>query len=66
MLHGVRILPLFAVAIRIAHKIKDIEKILDDVVMIQYGNLRIHGSADDIREQKNMSIDQLFREVFRC
>ena len=24
MLHGVRILPLFAVAIRIAHKIKDI------------------------------------------
>ncbi len=28
MLHGVRILPLFAVAIRIAHKIKDIEKAL--------------------------------------
>lgn len=48
------------------HLIQDIEKILDDVVMIQYGNLRIHGSADDIREQKNMSIDQLFREVFRC
>lgn len=48
------------------HLIQDIEKILDDVVMIQYGNLRIHGSADDIREQKNMSIDQLFREVFKC
>lgn len=48
------------------HLIQDIEKILDDVVMIQYGVLRIHGAADDIREQKNMSIDQLFREVFRC
>ena len=48
------------------HLIQDIEKILDDVVMIQYGHLRIHGGADDIREQKNMSIDQLFREVFRC
>ncbi|MDY4412981.1 MAG: ABC transporter ATP-binding protein [Ruminococcus sp.] len=48
------------------HLIQDIEKILDDVIMIQYGHLRIHGGADDIREQKNMSIDQLFREVFRC
>ena len=28
MLHGVRILPLFAVAIRIAHKIKAIEELL--------------------------------------
>ncbi len=48
------------------HLIQDIETILDDVVMIQYGHLRIHGYADDLREAKNMSIDQLFREVFRC
>lgn len=48
------------------HLIQDIETILDDVIMIQYGHLRIHGYADDLREAKNMSIDQLFREVFRC
>lgn len=47
------------------HLIQDIETILDDVVMIQYGQLRLHGYADDIREQKNMSIDQLFRETFK-
>lgn len=48
------------------HLIQDIETILDDVIMIQYGHLRIHGYADDLRAAKNMSIDQLFREVFRC
>ncbi|MBR2284728.1 MAG: ABC transporter ATP-binding protein [Ruminococcus sp.] len=48
------------------HLIQDIERILDDVVMIQYGHLKVHGSADAIRNEKGMSIDQLFREVFRC
>lgn len=48
------------------HLIQDIERILDDVVMIQYGHLRIHGPADSIRQQQNKSIDELFREVFRC
>lgn len=48
------------------HLIQDIERILDDVVMIQYGHLKVHGGADAIRAEKNMSIDELFREVFRC
>ena len=48
------------------HLIQDIERVLDDVVMIQYGHLKIHGSADALREEKGMSIDELFREVFRC
>ena len=48
------------------HLIQDIEKIIDDVVMIQYGHLRIHGSADALRAEKGMSIDEIFREVFRC
>lgn len=48
------------------HLITDIEKILDYVVFLQYGNLRMAGFADDIREQSGKSIDMLFREVFRC
>lgn len=48
------------------HLIQDIERILDDVIMIQYGHLKVSGSADAIRSEKGMSIDQLFREVFRC
>lgn len=48
------------------HLIQDIERIIDDVVMIQYGHLKIHGEADALRAEKGMSIDQIFREVFKC
>lgn len=48
------------------HLIQDIERVLDDVIMIQNGHLKIHGPADALREEKGMSIDEIFREVFRC
>ncbi|HPY84301.1 ABC transporter ATP-binding protein [Ruminococcus sp. XPD3002] len=48
------------------HLISDIENVLDDVVMIEYGHIKLHGSVDSLREEKGMSIDQIFREVFRC
>ncbi len=48
------------------HLIQDIERVLDDVVMLQYGHLKIHGSADSLRAQEGKSIDEIFREVFRC
>ena len=48
------------------HLITDIERILDDDIMIQYGHLKVFGTADAIRSEKGMSVDQLFREVFRC
>ncbi len=48
------------------HLIADIESVLDDVIFIQNGSLRLHASVDQIREEKNMSIDSLFREVYRC
>lgn len=48
------------------HLIGDIEKILDDVVMIQNGQVVIADSVDHMREEKGMSVDALFREVFKC
>lgn len=48
------------------HLITDIETVLDDVVMIQNGSLRIHSTVDEIRENEGKSVDALFREVFRC
>lgn len=48
------------------HLISDIENILDDVIMIKTGSLVMAGNADDIREQYQKSIDELFREVFKC
>ena len=46
------------------HLISDVEKVLDDVVFIKNGEIVFH--KDVIREEKNMSIDSLFREVFAC
>ena len=48
------------------HLIADIESILDDVVFIQNGMIRLHQSAEDIREKEGKSVDALFREVFKC
>ena len=48
------------------HLISDIEKVLDDVVMIKDGELIMHKKVDDIREEYGKSVDEVFREVFRC
>ena len=48
------------------HLISDIENILDDVIMIKEGNVVCYDSADDIRMNYEKSLDQVFREVFRC
>lgn len=48
------------------HLIYDIEKILDEVVFIDKGNITLQMTVDEIREQKGVSVDELFREVFKC
>ncbi|MBQ8663832.1 MAG: ABC transporter ATP-binding protein [Eubacterium sp.] len=48
------------------HLIGDIEKILDEVVFINRGKLICHREVDEIRDTEGKSVDQLFREVFRC
>ena len=48
------------------HLIADVEKVLDDVLFINQGRIMLRTSVDQIREEKGMSVDQLFREVFKC
>ena len=48
------------------HLISDVEKVLDDVVFINQGRVMLQASVDQIREEKGMSVDALFREVFKC
>ncbi|HHX00751.1 MAG TPA: ABC transporter ATP-binding protein [Acholeplasmataceae bacterium] len=48
------------------HLIQDVEKILDEVIMINYGEIVLSGNADELREKEGKSIDGIFREVFRC
>lgn len=48
------------------HLISDIERILDDVIFIQDGQIKEHDSADQLRKKHNKSIDMIFREEFKC
>lgn len=48
------------------HLITDIEQILDEVLFIQHGKIVLHKSVDDIRFSESVSVDALFREVFKC
>ncbi len=47
------------------HLISDVEKILDDVVMIRDGKTVLTGEAEALREEHGKSIDAIFREGFR-
>lgn len=48
------------------HLISDVEQILDEVIFIHNGVIKLQKSVDDIREEEGKSVDQLFREVYRC
>lgn len=48
------------------HLIQDIESILDNVIFINNGNITLNDVADNIRKEKGKTIDQVFREDFRC
>jgi len=48
------------------HLIQDVEPVLDDFVFLFRGNVVRAGSVDAVREETGKSLDELFREVFRC
>lgn len=48
------------------HLIQDIESILDNVIFINQGKIILNDTADNIRTERNQTIDQVFREEFKC
>ena len=48
------------------HLISDIESVLDHVLFLKSGHLVLNESVDEIRTKYGKSVDNLFREVFRC
>ena len=48
------------------HLISDIERILDEVIFIDKGQIVLTGSADEIRKKEKASIDEVFRRKFKC
>lgn len=48
------------------HLISDLEKVLDEVIFLKNGKVVRSGSTDEIRKETKLSINDLFREEFKC
>ena len=48
------------------HLISDIEQVLDEAIFIDSGQIVLHDTVDNIRENMGKSVDGYFREVFKC
>ena len=49
------------------HLISDVEQVLDEYVFLGFGGRILQqGAVDEAREQSGMSLDSMFKEVFRC
>ena len=48
------------------HLISDIERILDEVIFIDKGEVKLTSPADELRNKENASIDEIFRRYFKC
>jgi ABC-2 type transport system ATP-binding protein len=48
------------------HLIADVETILDEVIFLKDGAIVLHEDKAKLVDEKGMSVDALFREVFKC
>lgn len=48
------------------HLISDLETIFDEVVFLKEGKVVLHQETEQLRHERKQSIDEAFREVFRC
>ncbi|MBU3109035.1 ABC transporter ATP-binding protein [Clostridium gasigenes] len=49
-----------------SHLINEVESLLDEVHFLKEGKIVLSGNAEDLRSEKNMTIDEIYREVFAC
>lgn len=48
------------------HLIRDVEAVLDEYLFLSMGRVIEQGTVDEVREKTGKSLDEVFREVFRC
>lgn len=46
------------------HLVRDMENIFDDIVFLRDGVIELKGNAEQLREEKSMQIDDLYKEIF--
>lgn len=48
------------------HLIQDVERVFDSVIVLGYNGIILNDTVDNIRQNSGKSVDEVFREVFRC
>lgn len=49
-----------------SHLINEIERILDEAYFLKEGKIELFGNVEELRSEKSMTLDELYREVFAC
>ncbi len=47
------------------HLVSEIEKILDSVIFLKDGNVELSGDAEELRMSRELSIEGIYKEVFK-
>jgi len=47
------------------HEIAEVESLVDEVIFLDRGKVKISGNAEDLRVERNMSLVELMKEAFR-
>lgn len=47
------------------HEIAEVESLVDEVIFLDHGKVRLSGNAEDLRVDRNMSLVELMKEAFR-
>lgn len=47
------------------HEINDVESLVDEVIFIDSGKVKLAGNAEDLRAEKGLSLVELMKEAFR-
>ncbi len=48
------------------HLISDIEGIFDEVIFLKYGEILLHRDAKELCQEKGSTINEIFKEEFKC
>jgi ABC-2 type transport system ATP-binding protein len=47
------------------HEIAEVESLVDEVIFLDKGQVKLSGNAEDLRVERNMSLVELMKEAFR-
>lgn len=47
------------------HLVEDVERMLDEALILKEGQVLLHRAVDELREESGLSLDEYFRHIFR-